>query len=226
MTDARAEMLAAAERARAAWSSSGHMPPPASRPRRPRSSPAAQPSLWDAMVVPTPVPPASPEEPHLSPLRAALRQPVQPCPDLPKSGRNPTAIREGIAVSDTEAVVRVALDGETSLYFLAPVGEPFDGGGPMPVRSAAAARRTDLAARAVILRACPETAGASCSQGCVVVNRGGPTAADAGRAAAWLRREAERYQAAMQAMTRPKAGSRCRCHEKCKCARAARRAKR
>ena len=193
MPDPRAEMLAAAEAARTVCLSR----PPPSLPRRARRASPVQAVLWDAPASPrAPVSKASPDE-TLSPLQAALRLPVRPSPELPRSGRNPHAIREGIPVSNTECVVRVALDAETSLYFVALAGPPFSGGGPIPV---GVTRSADPTAPATICRACPETAGASSWRGCVIVNLGGPSSTEAARIDTWIAHEAERQQAALRAV--------------------------
>lgn len=197
MTDARAEMLAAAEAARAACQSTaldvrGF---PGTVARQPRKG-DTQVSLWDALDPPPTgadrrsrsrklkVEPtnnggdqAEPESAAAATLiQAALRLTIRPWPVLQNEDRNLLAYREVVEVDARSFVVRVQV-GDSNIYSLFVDGR----------RSA-----DHEAAIASTPRACPEAGGGTSSRACILVNPDGPAADDVAFIERWLLHQTDR----------------------------------
>lgn len=197
MIDARAEMLAAAEAARAACQSTaldvrGF---PGTVARQPRKG-DTQVSLWDALDPPTradrrsrsrkklKVEPtnnggdqAAPESAAAATLiQAALRLTIRPWPVLQNEDRNLLAYREVVEVDARSFVVRVQA-GDSNVYSL------FVDGRRSADHEAAIAR---------ILRACSEAGGGTSARACILVNPDGPSTDDAAFIERWLLHQTDR----------------------------------
>ncbi len=201
-TDARAEMLAAAEAARAACRSTALTVRgfPGAVVRQPRKG-DTQVSLWDALE-----PPAgaghrsrSQKELKVEPtdggdqaepgsdgvgetaaaatlIQAALRLPIRPWPALKNEDRNLLAHREVVEIDARSFVVRVQV-GDSSIYSLFTDGR----------RSA-----DHEAAISSIPRACPEASGGTSSRACILANPDGPAADDVSFIERWLLHQTDR----------------------------------
>lgn len=203
-TDARAEMLAAAESARLACQSTALTVRgfPGAVARQPRKG-ETQVSLWDALGPPAGVDrrsrSRSQKKPKVEPtgdggdqaepdsdvgevaaaatlIQAALRLPIRPWPALKNEDRNLLAHREVVEVDVRRFVVRVQV-GDSSVYSLFVDGR----------RSA-----DHEAAIACIPRACPEASGGTSLRACILVNPDGPAADDANFIGRWLLHQTDR----------------------------------
>lgn len=204
-TDARAEMLAAAESARLACQSTALAVQgfPGAVARQPRKG-DTQVSLWDALELPPgagrrsrsrsqkklKVEPTGDGGDQSEPdsdvvgevaaaatlIQAALRLPIRPWPALKNEDRNLLAHREVVEVDERSFVVRVQV-GDSSIYSLFVDGR----------RSA-----DHEAAIACIPRACPEASGGTSSRACILVNPDGPAADDANFIERWLLHQTDR----------------------------------
>lgn len=199
-TDARAEMLAAAESARLACQSTALAVRgfPGAVVRQPRKADAqAQVSLWDTISPPPPSKSGGRPSPgkkgktdrHRTTskdtgevaaaatlLQAALRLPIRPWPVLKNEDRNLLAHREVVEVDARSFVVRVQAGG-SNIYSLFVDGR----------RSA-----DHEAAIAMIPRACPEASGGTSRRACILVNPDGPATDDAAFIERWLLHQTDR----------------------------------
>ena len=201
-TDARAEMLAAAESARLACQSTALAVQgfPGAVVRQPRRG-DAQVSLWDALELPAgagrrsrsqklKVEPTGDGGDQPEPdsdgvgeaaaaatlIQAALRLPIRPWPVLKNEDRNLLAHREVVEVNEHSFVVRVQV-GDSNIYSLFVDGR----------RSA-----DHEAAISNIPRSCPEASGGTSSTACILANPDGPTVDDANFIKRWLLHQTDR----------------------------------
>lgn len=201
-TNARAEMLAAAEAARAACQSTALAVRgfPGAVARQPRKG-DAQVSLWDALDPPAGVDRRSRSQKELKVeptdggdqaepgsdgvgetaaaatlIQAALRLPIRPWPVLKNEDRNLLAHREVVEIDSRSFVVRVQV-GDSSIYSLFTDGR----------RSA-----DHEAAISSIPRACPEASGGTSSRACILANPDGPAADDVSFIERWLLHQTDR----------------------------------
>jgi hypothetical protein len=183
--DTRAEVLAAAEAARAAVQSSTLAPLqgfPGALVRVTKKSQtpsASQASLWDSTSLAlqrksTKRGPKEKAEPPPTLIQAALRAPPRPCPDLEREARVPMADREVILKQDGTFVVRAQV-GDFSIF-----SHYVDG---RRVRVTSAIHE--------IMAVCPEAQGTS-SMGCILVASDGPRPGDEVVIDRWLLQQDER----------------------------------
>jgi len=193
--DTHAEVLAAAEAARAAFQTSAVAPSqgfPGALVRVPKKGAASlvsQSSLWDvATFTPGPVVPKprrssalrgkskkaeEPTGPAPTLIQAALRAPLRPCPELERDARVPMAAREVILNQDGTFVVRVQV-GDFSIY-----SRYVDG------------RRSQVTDVHAIMSVCPEAEGTS-SMGCILVAPDGQRPGDDAVIERWLLQQDDR----------------------------------
>lgn len=183
-TSSHAEVMAAAEAARAAFQESGLVvqgfPGQIERVARAKRKPKEQVSLWDAGLT---LPPTSvrkgrkkPELPEPAPtlIQAALRAPPRPGPKFERQERVLLASREVVLIDDRAFVVRTQV-GLPSIYSLFVDDQ----------RSHA----SDAAVR--IQSACSEAIGTSW-HGLILVSPSGPTAEDKRILERWLLQQIDR----------------------------------
>lgn len=192
MTNARAEMLAAAEAARAACQST-EMAVRGFPGAVVRCQADAQVSLWDRISPPPPGRSPSPRKNGKAERRttsgdagkvataatliqAALRMPIRPWPVLKNEDRNLLAHREVVEVDERSFVVRVQA-GDSNIYSLFVDGK----------RSA-----DHEAALDCIPRACPEASSGTSLRACILVNPNGPAADDTAFIERWLLHQTDR----------------------------------
>lgn len=153
----RAELLAVAETARAAWVT--RTPPRAPEAtRRPRRAPAGQALLWEAAAPVPPQPTAQPSAPAPSLLQLALRAPARSRVDLGPDERSMRFTREFVGLGDDAGAVRTrTADGRDVYTALRRNDAPCPPQCvPNPTPWARWVPVVGEAAHATILAACPE----------------------------------------------------------------------